>query len=116
MKTNTLLEIVSRYLAIGYFDNEVRDIVRQVKQDDELDSEQLKFLYSYVARCQQKDMSSGRSDFSIKEMKQTIMKMIGSDSLINSYSSTVSRPELKAIYNFIVNLPSEVFLNKGSNV
>lgn len=103
-----IVEIADNLFQAGYFDIKVREILNKDKpsMDDE------KELLDYIDKSQKIALSTPQGELSMREMKTRIFKLIGADydsiGYDNySYGTTVSKKDLKKIYNFIIALPNE---------
>tara|TARA_R110000868_G_C10973188_1_gene771476 strand:- start:23400 stop:23747 length:348 start_codon:yes stop_codon:yes gene_type:complete len=109
MKTaEIILDVSKKFLQSGYFDAKVKSIVYKTDDGGEVDNKDTLVLMKYIQHCQQFNLDNGKSELSIRDMKNNIFRMIGVDTS-NTYGSTISRDEIKTIYTFFVNLPAEVF-------
>lgn len=106
----TIVNLAQNYFNAGHFDNKIKIVL----QTDKLKEEDVSYLLKYVSYCQKINLNSNKVELSIKEMKAIIFKLIGTDSN-SSWDSTLSKSDVKAIYNFIISLPSNCFKELNSS-
>ncbi|NJO49794.1 MAG: hypothetical protein HC840_10485 [Leptolyngbyaceae cyanobacterium RM2_2_4] len=101
----SIKQMAEIYYRSGFFRSNIRDIIRK-KNPSKTDEET---LLKFCLECQKQQMSRGANNgMTIKEMKNTIMNIIGRPDLVsNGYQATVNRKELQAMLEFVMNLPAE---------
>ena len=107
------------YNRAGYFDTDVRDILMKQLAGGKLTKEDDKVLVKYCLSSQEKQMLKKDQSLSIREMKNTIFRLIGRQDKIDTSrwaQSTVSKDDMLAIYNFITALPAEFLAEDKSPV
>ena len=108
---NAIYQMAKQYYnEAGYFKTEVRDILMKKLGGQKITKEDDKALTEYCLECQKKQLERKNNDLSIREMKNTIFKLIGRTNLVSNsrYSqSTVSKTDMLAIYQFVTALPAE---------
>lgn len=101
------------YYRSGYFRTYVRDILakNKITKDDE------EKLIQFCLECQKQQMSNRGQGMTIKEMKNTILNIIGRPDLTDrGYGqSTVGRKELRAILDFVMQLPAEYIADRAQD-
>lgn len=109
-----VVEIAQNFFDMGYFDVKARDILK--KGSDLNEEEEVNFLLKYIAHSQRIVLDAPNGELSMREMKNKIFNLIGSSGRVKessggygSYGCTVSKDDLKAIYNFIIALPTDYF-------
>ena len=111
MNTQLVVEIAQNFFDMGYFDVKTRDILTK---GDDLNGVDVDHLLKYISHSQKIVLDAPSGELSMREMKNKIFNLIGASGRTTgrgygSYGCTVSKDELKTIYNFIIALPTEYF-------
>ena len=108
-----IYDMARSYYNNGYFRSDIRDILEKKKRSKEDDGT----LIQYSLECQERSLSRRGKDLSIRDMKETIGKLIGTSLGASRYGqSTVSKDDMTAIYTFITSLPKEFLAEDKSPI
>lgn len=100
-----LKEMSQSYIKMGYFNPRIKQILEQ----SETKAEGVSKMLEYVSKCQKASIVDGRATMSMNDMKNQIFKMIGHEEAYRS-TAPITKDEMTVIYSFIIQLPSEYFL------
>ena len=98
------------YNRAGFFDTQVRDILMKQVAGAKITKEDDKILVEYCLKSQEKQMLRKDASLSIRDMKNTMFRLIGRPERIDNSSycaPNMSKDDVLAIYNFIISLPAE---------
>lgn len=107
----SLKSMAEVYYRAGFFRTYVRDILEKKKLTKEDEENLLKFC----AECQRETMSNRGQGMTIRDMKKTILSIIGRQDIDIGYGSTVGRTELRAILDFLTSLPAEYIAERAQD-
>jgi hypothetical protein len=100
-----ILKIANKMMQVGFYNTKIRDLSTKKKltEDDQV------YVLDFLEDCQEKLSKNSVGALTSKDMKDTILNLIGYKGPLSvSYATNMNKSELKAVYDFVVRLPTEL--------